>query len=145
MQPVERWMMGVEPNGRRARRGDWPRTETIRPRPGFAAVQQSHGLGTSLCLTINCFVVQAYLRIATSTPSLTRRIFRRLFLKIISGSRLTRKLLQDFPFMRWASVCYKSYNGPIDLRVKQRESAVRPSIGRLRRNAGSRSDATGFA
>ena len=23
--------------------------------------------------------------------------------------------------MRWASACYKSYNGPIDLQVKQRE------------------------
>ena len=37
----------------------------------------------------------------------------------------------------------------IDLRVKQREfislAAVRPSIGRLRRNAASRADTTGFA
>src|SRR5262249_27598494 len=94
-------MMGVEPNGRRARRGRLASNRNHTPRSGFAAVQQSHGLGTSLCLTINRFVVQAYLRIATSTPPLTRRIFRRLFLKIISGSRLTRKLLQDFPVMRW--------------------------------------------
>ena len=38
-----------------------------------------------------------------------------------SGSRLTRKLLQDFPSCGGASARYKSYNGPIDLRVKQRE------------------------
>src|SRR5262245_51485720 len=118
------------------------------PRSGFAAVQRSHGLGTSLCLTINCFVVQAYLRIATSTPPLTRRIFRRFFSKIISGSRLTRKYFRIFPSCVGAGACYKSYNRPIDLRVKQREfiSLVGGAdVNWPLANAASRADTTGFA
>ena len=55
--------MGVEPNGRRARRGDWPRTETIRPALALRPYS-SHMVWGHRCVRQSTAWVQAYLRIA---------------------------------------------------------------------------------
>src|SRR5262245_3214199 len=67
----------------------------------------------------------------------------------VDRQTLTRKYFRIFPSCVGARACYKSYNGPIDLRVKQREfmSLVGGAAVNwpLWRNAASRADATGFA